>query len=498
MPALLVVELDAALASAAGSLFVVELGDTLRFALHPCFAPLVADNTLPPASIVCDSLQKAVSFQLQCGVAYLSVHASTPGPHDISIAAPLELDACVSWSTATFTVLVQPHLQGSDRKSLKHMLLHTQVARLLGPLDAWPAAFASIADGGYNSVYITPVQRISQTSGSAFCVAEQLQLGLSLFDGDATAASHDGALDKLRSVIESCSRSLRMTFVTDIVLNHVALDSPFLIQHPESAYNLNNSPHLNAAAALDASLHSFAQRVLDAEFVGSGLIPVLNPASSSVVFNFDTDADITKFVNVFFTQVFDAVCLLPDTTSQHAPFAPLKFTVAQVIPNVPLLQHYTVDVEALLSLIAKRIVVGACASTRTSSSSSTSVHQLLKALRGRQLHIATDAQLQQLIHAVSSPPHSSTDAATSKLSSDFASAAMLRLRSAAALYNAHAAQDLNDDLSAAADSIRSTMCVLHSLASPALSVTFRWSAGAIASSTRLAPACETYLAQCPF
>jgi len=302
MPALLVIELDAALASAAGSLFVVELRDTLRLSLHPCHAPLVADNTIPPASITCDSLQKAVPFQLQFGVAYLSVDASTPGPHDISISAPVEVDGCVSWTSATFTVLVQPTLQGGDRKSLKHMLLHTQVTRLLGPLDAWPAAFAAIAAGGYNSVYLTPVQRISPASGSAFCIAEQLQLGLSLFDGDVAAASHGGAFDKLRAVIESCSRALRMTFVTDIVLNHVALDAPFLLEHPESAYNLNNSPHLNAAALLDASLQSFGHRVLNGEFADSGLVPVVHAAAA--VFLFDSDADISKFVNVFFTQVF--------------------------------------------------------------------------------------------------------------------------------------------------------------------------------------------------
>jgi glycogen debranching enzyme len=196
---------------------------------------------------------------------------------------------------------VQPTLQGADRKSLKHMLLHTQVTRLLGPLDAWPAAFAAIAAGGYNSVYLTPAQRISPASGSAFCIAEQLQLGLSLFDGDVAAASHGGALDKLRAVIESCSRALRMTFVTDIVLNHVALDAPFLLEHPESAYNLNNSPHLNAAALLDASLQSFGHRVLNGEFADSGLVPVVLAAAA--VFLFDSDADISKFVDVFFTQV---------------------------------------------------------------------------------------------------------------------------------------------------------------------------------------------------
>jgi hypothetical protein len=302
MPGNYIVELDHELVTSAGSLFVIEIGDVLHFALHPCHAPLVADKTIPDASIECDSVKKTVPFELRCGVAYLSVAAPAPGPYNVTITLPVEAGGAASCICATFTVLVQPTLHSSDRKSLKHMMLHTQVTRLLGALDSWSPAFEAISAGGYNSVYLTPVQRISPVSGSAFCVADQLQLGLSLFDGSEAASTHVDAFDKLRGVIESCSAKLNLTFVSDVVLNHMALDSPFLLQHPECAYNLNNSPHLGAAALLDAELHSFSHRVLDGEFVSSGLVPVVMGAS--VVFNLDNELEITKFVDVFFTQVF--------------------------------------------------------------------------------------------------------------------------------------------------------------------------------------------------
>jgi hypothetical protein len=186
------------------------------------------------------------------------------------------------------------------------MVLHTQVTRLLGPLHSWAQAFEQIAAGGYNSVYLTPVQRISHASGSAFCIADQLQLGLSLFEGSEAAASHHGALDELRAVIDSCNAKVNMTFVTDVVLNHMALDAPFLLQHPECAYNLNNSPHLRAPAMLDAALHSFSQRVLDGEFVSSGLVPVVR--GTAVLLNLQNDEQISAFVDVFFTQARDMIC----------------------------------------------------------------------------------------------------------------------------------------------------------------------------------------------
>jgi hypothetical protein len=295
-----VVELDEILFTAAGSLFVIELGDTLRFSLHPCHAPLVAGQTVPPASITRDGLQELVPFEIICGIAYISVHASVPGPHDVSISVPCEIDGITASTSATFTVLVQPTLQGAVSRSLKHMLLHTQITRLLGVLDTWSAAFEAVAAGGYNSVYLTPVQLLSASSGSAFCVANQLQLGLSLFGGSDPASSLAG-FDELRSVVDSCSEKFNLTFVTDIVLNHMAFDSPFLFQHPESTYNINNSPHLRAAALLDAALHSFSHRVLDAEFISSGLVPVVK--GTSAVLNLDTELEISKFVEVFFHQV---------------------------------------------------------------------------------------------------------------------------------------------------------------------------------------------------
>ncbi len=152
----------------------------------------------------------------------------------------------------------------------------------------------------------------------------------------------------------------------------------------------------------------------------------------------------------------------------YSPPAPdAANTAPQVISTAPLLQHYTVDVDALLSIAAKRVVPGSCAPARAS----TDPHELFKALRGRQLDVATDAQLQQLMGAVLSAPDSSTDAAGPKLPSDISSVAMLRLRRAAALYNANAARDLSDDLAAAAVSIRSTLCALDSHGSTAVIVT---------------------------
>ena len=85
------------------------------------------------------------------------------------------------------------------------------------------------------------------------------------------------------------------------------------------------------------------------------------------------------------------------------------------------------------------------------------MHELFQSIRGQQIEAASDAQLQILIHAILS-----TEDAWSKTGArslpDAASAALYRLQREAVDYNASAARDLSDDLAAAADSIRSTLC----------------------------------------
>ena len=130
--------------------------------------------------------------------------------------------------------LLIPDLSSPNQRELvlplDGIVLQTLIPKWLPEIDHWPAHFKMLSDMGYNMVHFAPIQQRG-ASNSPYSIYEQLRISEDLFD---VHYNEEIKMAKLNSMIQRIWRDWGILSVTDVVWNHTACNSPWLMEHPEA------------------------------------------------------------------------------------------------------------------------------------------------------------------------------------------------------------------------------------------------------------------------
>jgi glycogen debranching enzyme len=113
---------------------------------------------------------------------------------------------------------------------LDGLSIWTVVPKWMGPMSSWPRFLAEARDRGYTMLHWTPVQERGK-SNSAFSIRNQMRYEPSMFDN---ASGPDDEKVQFENMLRLAKEEYGLLNLTDVVLNHTANDTPWLLEHPEA------------------------------------------------------------------------------------------------------------------------------------------------------------------------------------------------------------------------------------------------------------------------
>ncbi|KAI5927566.1 glycogen debranching enzyme [Camillea tinctor] len=155
--------------------------------------------------------------------------------------------------TPLYYIDVAPRLSLDGRPlPLPALSIFSVISKFMGkyPSD-WEKHLRGISGRGYNMIHFTPLQ-VRGASNSPYSLYDQLGWDPLCFPA--------GEKD-VQQMVESLEQNHSLLSLTDIVLNHTAHNSKWLLEHPEAGYNLTTAPWLESAYLLDTQLLRFGSEL---------------------------------------------------------------------------------------------------------------------------------------------------------------------------------------------------------------------------------------------
>ncbi|XP_025075084.1 glycogen debranching enzyme isoform X3 [Pogonomyrmex barbatus] len=252
-----------------GILYRLKKGWTVEFRLGASLLGKTLDVFINHPLSADKKFERHSYYQLQWVDETASIHLTLAGSFHYYVTDQIEGDIK---PVASGYLLVDPELkvgEDGEKLPLDCIQMQTVLAKCLGPFSMWESKLLVTRNSGYNAVHFTPIQELGH-SKSSYSLKDQTKLNPVFNDNNKTITYYD-----IEMFINKMRTEWKMLSICDIVLNHTANESPFLISHPECTYNCINSPHMRPAYILDAVLFELTMQVVSGEWEFKGIPTVV-------------------------------------------------------------------------------------------------------------------------------------------------------------------------------------------------------------------------------
>lgn len=137
---------------------------------------------------------------------------------------------------------------------LDGLVIQSVIAKWMGLIEEWTPHLETISARGYNAIHFTPLQQRG-ASNSPYSIYDQNEFADDLFKGKLSAKQKD---DKMESALKQIKKDYGTLAIADVVWNHTAHNSDWLLDHPEAGFSPATAPHLTSAVELDSALLNFS------------------------------------------------------------------------------------------------------------------------------------------------------------------------------------------------------------------------------------------------
>ena len=189
--------------------------------------------------------------------------------------------------TKPFYILVNPiiNLNLENNMNNKNIIeitgirMQTVISKNIGTLkNDFENYYEEASLLGYNFIHFKTIQSLS-SSENLYSIKDHNELNNSFFVERHKNNNLDLSREKKNDLFNNTIKNLRQKYnlgaITDVIFHQASVESEWILEHTECAYNLENSPWLNVAYKLDEILINYSNMFYNKK-VSSNCAPYIN------------------------------------------------------------------------------------------------------------------------------------------------------------------------------------------------------------------------------